>query len=81
MRSFRDRGNSPVEEVGEGDLMGGGEGEGIEGLKRKRDEEGRRKGEREVRREEVLRVSFSTLSSGGFDGLCLSVVGRLTFLT
>jgi hypothetical protein len=51
MRAFREK--SPVEEVGEADLMGD---DGLEGFKKKRKEMERKKNERELRKEEMLRV-------------------------
>lgn len=56
MRAFG-RAKSPgaVEEVGEGELMGDEEG-GIEGYKKVRKEVERKKNEREVRKEEMLRA-------------------------
>jgi hypothetical protein len=55
MSSFRDKSPGAVEEVAEGDLMGGGE-DGIEGLKKKQVELERKQNEREVRQEDILRV-------------------------
>jgi len=53
-KEFRDGGGAggEVEEVGEGELMGGGE-EGVKGLRRR---EERKRNEREVRKEEILRA-------------------------
>ena len=47
---------SGVEEVPDRDLLGGGEDEGLEGLKRKKGEWERKKNERELRKEEMLRA-------------------------
>lgn len=44
-----------MEEVGDSDLMGGG-GDGVEDFRARRKEQERRKTEREVRREEMLRA-------------------------
>ena len=44
-----------MEEVAEGDLLGGDE-DGVEGLKRQKREVERKRNEREVRRDEVLRA-------------------------
>ena len=63
LRGYRER--SPVAEVDEGELMGGA-GDGREQLRRDRDRWERRKSEREIRKEEVLRVSWGIL--------CLSLV-------
>ncbi|KAI9815299.1 MAG: hypothetical protein M1827_002779 [Pycnora praestabilis] len=53
MRSFREKSPSAVEEVGEGELMGD---DGVEGLKAKKKEFERKKNEREIRKEEMLRA-------------------------
>ncbi|MCJ1361096.1 hypothetical protein MMC16_000193 [Acarospora aff. strigata] len=57
LRSFA-RAKSPgaVEEVREGDLMGDDDGGGIEGFKKQKKEFERKKNERELRKEEMLRV-------------------------
>ncbi|KAI9792822.1 MAG: hypothetical protein M1816_001554 [Peltula sp. TS41687] len=56
MRSFRDN-KSPgaVEEIGENDLMGGAE-DGVSAYRSKKKEMERKKNERELRREELLRA-------------------------
>jgi len=55
-RSFRDAKDAGMEEVGEGELMGD---DGIEGYKAKAKVQERRKNEREIRKEEVLRARAS----------------------
>ncbi|KAL2008067.1 hypothetical protein VTN00DRAFT_8049 [Thermoascus crustaceus] len=49
------RGGSPVEAVPDEDLMGGGDND-LEALKKQREKEQRKKNEREIRREEMLRA-------------------------
>lgn len=49
-----------VEEVPESDLLGDGEG-GFEGFKKQKKEMERKKNEREVRREEILRARMEEL--------------------
>lgn len=61
-RSFRDRSPGAIEEIGENDLMGGEDG--ISAYKAKKKEMERKKNERELRREEVLRVSRTWFSFG-----------------
>ena len=56
MKAFRDKSPGAVEEIAEGDLMGGGEDDGIAGLKKKKTEMERKKNERELRKEDILRV-------------------------
>ncbi|KAI9771719.1 MAG: hypothetical protein M1840_001935 [Geoglossum simile] len=51
MRAFREK--SPVEEVGEAELMGD---DGLDGFKKKKKEMERKKNERELRKEEMLRT-------------------------
>jgi hypothetical protein len=51
MRAFREK--SPLEEVGEADLMGD---DSLDGFKKKKKEMERKKNERELRKEEMLRV-------------------------
>ncbi|KAH0541427.1 hypothetical protein FGG08_004117 [Glutinoglossum americanum] len=51
MRAFREK--SPIEEVGEADLMGD---DSLEGFKKKKKEVERKKNERELRKEEMLRT-------------------------
>lgn len=68
MRSFRERspggGGAGGEEVRDGDLMGGEDGEGgVDAFKTQKKEWERKKNERELRKEEVLRVSSSFLLS------------------
>ncbi len=60
MRSFRDKspGGGAVEEVREADLMGD---DGVDAYRAKRREQDRKKNERELRKEEVLRVSLDLL--------------------
>ncbi|KAI9678895.1 MAG: hypothetical protein M1829_001880 [Trizodia sp. TS-e1964] len=53
MRSFRDKSPGAIEEVAEGDLMGD---DGLEGLKRQKKELDRKKNDRELRKEELLRA-------------------------
>lgn len=50
------RGGSPTEAVPETDLMGGGAEDDLEALRKERERERRKKNEREIRREEVLRA-------------------------
>ncbi|KAI9673123.1 MAG: hypothetical protein M1817_002985 [Caeruleum heppii] len=54
MSGYRDR--SPGGEVNDGELMGGGEADDLHALKRRIKEEGRKKNEREVRKDEMLRA-------------------------
>lgn len=56
-RSFAEsrRGGSPAEAVAEEDLMGSGENE-LEALKKAQDREQRKKNDREIKREEILRA-------------------------
>src|SRR5579862_2712636 len=58
MRAFREK--SPVEEVGEAELMGD---DGLDGFKKKKKEMERKKNERELRKEEMLRVRALRLYS------------------
>ena len=53
MRSFRDKSAGVGEEVGEGDLMGD---DGVDAYKAKKKETERKKNERELRKDEILRV-------------------------
>jgi len=53
MRAFRDKSPGAVEEVGESELMGD---DGVEGFKKKKKDMERKKNERELRKEEVLRA-------------------------
>lgn len=53
-RSFREARSPGAEDVGEGDLMGNDEG--VEGYKAKLKQNERRKTERELRKEEILRA-------------------------
>ncbi|KAI9655424.1 MAG: hypothetical protein M1829_000660 [Trizodia sp. TS-e1964] len=53
MRSFRDKSPGAIEEIAEGDLMGD---DGLEGLKKQKRELDRKKNDRELRREELLRA-------------------------
>ncbi|GBF60717.1 hypothetical protein TMEN_3172 [Trichophyton mentagrophytes] len=48
------RGGSPIEAVADADLMGGGEGE--DGFKKLKEKQMRKKNERELRKEEILRA-------------------------
>lgn len=79
MRSFRDQSPGAVEEIGENDLMGGGEEDGIGAYKAKKKEMERKKNERELRREEVLRVSWHLWLwwRQQFRGVLLTLFGRL----
>lgn len=56
MRSFRDKGDAAVEEVDDGDLMGGGDG--VDDYKRAVASQQRKKTERELRREEEARARW-----------------------
>ncbi len=49
-------GGDGMAEVGEADLMGGGDEDGVEGFKRQKMVMERKKNEREIRREEILRA-------------------------
>lgn len=49
------RGGSPAEAIPDADLLGGGEDD-LEALKKAREREKRKKNEREIRREEMLRA-------------------------
>ncbi|KAI9762115.1 MAG: hypothetical protein M4579_000595 [Chaenotheca gracillima] len=53
MRAFRDK--SPVDEVRDTDLMGADDAGGLEGFKARKKEMERKKNDRELRREEILR--------------------------
>ncbi|KAH7045340.1 hypothetical protein B0J12DRAFT_730034 [Macrophomina phaseolina] len=53
-RAFRDAKSPGAEEVGEGDLMGGGDG--VDDFRARKSEAERRKNEREIRKEEMLRA-------------------------
>lgn len=68
MRSFRDKSPGAGDEVGESDLMGGEDG--ISAYKAKKKEMERKKNERELRREEVLRVRIK------FDWFGLLIMNR-----
>jgi peroxin-14 len=50
------RGGSPTEAVPETDMMGGGAEDDLEALRKERERDRRKKNEREIRREEVLRA-------------------------
>ena len=54
-RAFASAKGDAMEEVGEADLMGGDDG-GVEGFKKRKVVEERKKSEREVRKEEILRA-------------------------
>lgn len=56
MRSFREKGEAAVEEVDDGDLMGGGDG--VDEFKRAMANQQRKKTERELRREEEARARW-----------------------
>ena len=58
MKSFRDRSPGAVEEVGEKDLMGD---DGVDAYKAKKREHQRKKNDREIRKEEILKVSCCNL--------------------
>lgn len=62
-----------MEEVGDSDLMGGG-GDGVEDFRARRKEQERRKTEREVRREEMLRARAAERSS-------LEAAGTVCYVT
>ena len=64
MKEFRER--SPGPEVGDGDLMGGGDG--LEEVKRFRAAEQRQRTEREVRREEMRRARREAVEARLMEG-------------
>ncbi len=58
MRSFREKSPGAGDEVGEKDLMGD---DGIDAYRAQKREHQRKKNERELRKEEILRVSFEVI--------------------